>query len=148
MSLMSTVVGFFFISLSQPTTPISNYTQYAFYPWIYGPIFVQAFDFFFSPFILPFTHTYTHFSTDWQQKIMFYLNIQLLCIKTYDYFLFDISILDSLTETRGKRSLIYRLILNILWPLLLLLVAMFLRAFLLRSPASMLISFWLSVYCF
>lgn len=77
----------------------------------------------FRPLTLSFPRSFCHSvkHTDCQQKIMFYLSIQLLCIKTYDYFFVrhsDISILDNLTETRGKCLLIYRLVLNILWLLL------------------------------
>lgn len=73
----------------------------------------------FRPLTLPFSRSFCHSvkHTDCQQKIMFYLSIQLVCIKTYDYFFVrhsDISILDNLTETRGKCLLIYRLVLNIL----------------------------------
>lgn len=130
---MSTVVGFFlrFDISTHDANKKKNFQLYIhthfthefMVPYLFRPLTFS--------FPRSFRHSdkHTHFSTDCQQKIMFYLSIQLLCIKTYDYFFVqhsDISILDNLTETRGKCLLIYRLVLNILWLLLLLLCVCFL----------------------
>lgn len=69
----------------------ATFQRYTFYPWIYGLIFVQVFDFFRSrSFCHSDTLSYTFQPIAKKKYTMFYLSIQLLCIKTYDYFLFDI----------------------------------------------------------
>lgn len=97
------------------------------------------------------THTHTHSSSHCQQKIMFYLSIQLLCIKTYDYFFaFDIPTFRySITwQKQGANAFwfidLYSIFYDCCCCWLLCVCVYFFAA----PPASILISFWLSVYCF